>query len=305
MNNVKVGFVGTGAMGAGMVTNLCRKGARVSFYVRDTARGRETRERLAKEGGRAVTTLAELGRSASVIILCLPDSPSVEGVLAEEAGLVPALGPESIIVDCSTSHPDSTRRLASELGRKGIILLDGPLTGSRAQAESGTVSVLGAGPKDAFERVRPVLAGFAAKIFHLGGPGAGHAAKLMNNFFGQLALAGLCEAWPLIEEYGIEPGAFFDAVSASGGNSALFQGAFPRLLHRDFTLSFAQKLAAKDVRYFRDIVESAHAPAPMAEQLLAVHERATADGFGDQDVKALLLAYEKRAESGKSESPKL
>ncbi|MSU69770.1 MAG: NAD(P)-dependent oxidoreductase [Opitutaceae bacterium] len=291
----KIGFIGVGAMGAGMAANLCKKGFEVAFYSRDTVRGRESTARLAREGARPVADLPALGRRADVVILCLPDSPSVEGVLDDAAGLTASLPSGAIVVDCSTSYPESTRRLAAHLATRKLTLLEGPLTGSRAQAEAGTVSVLGAGPREAFVRARPVLEGFAARVFYLGGTGAGHTAKLINNFFGQLALAGLCEAWPLINAYGIEPQVLFDAISASGGNSALFQGAYPRLRQRDFSFNFAQRLAGKDVRYFKELAQAAQLPAPIAESLLAVHQRATAAGYGDQDFKALLLFYEEQA----------
>jgi 3-hydroxyisobutyrate dehydrogenase-like beta-hydroxyacid dehydrogenase len=295
----KIGLIGTGAMGAGMATNLCRKGFDVTFFARDTARGREATARLSKEGARHVTDLPSLGRAAAVIIVCLPDSPAVEGVLDPAAGLVSNLAHGSIVgsivVDCSTSHPASTRRLAAALAEKKITLLEAPLTGSRVQAEAGTVTVLGSGAREAFDQVRPILEGFAARIFYLGGSGAGHTAKLINNYFGQLALVGLCEAWPLIAAGGIDPQALFDAITVSGGNSALFQGAFPRLRARDFSFNFAQRLAAKDVRYFSEVAQSAHLPVPLAERLLTIQNQATAAGFGDQDVKTLLLYYEEQA----------
>jgi 3-hydroxyisobutyrate dehydrogenase-like beta-hydroxyacid dehydrogenase len=138
--------------------------------------------------------LAEIGRQAEVIILCVPDSSSVEDVLASGTGLVGELRPDAIIVDCSTSHPNATRCLASRLARKGVGLIDAPLTGSRAQAEDGTLNVLGGGAPETFERARPALRGFAARVFYLGPTGAGHTAKLINNFLGLLALTGLCEA---------------------------------------------------------------------------------------------------------------
>lgn len=286
----KVGFVGTGAMGGGLAASLCRQGYRVAFFAR--SENSERISQLAAAGAERAETLNALGRHCEIVVLCLPDSPAVESVLSEEAGLVPALPPGSIIVDCSTSHPDSTRRLAASLAIRHITLLDGPLTGSRAQADTGTVNILAAGPRAAFDVVRPVLEDLSARIFYLGESGAGHAAKLLNNFFGQLALAGLCETWMLLSAYEVDPSAFYDAISASGGNSATFQAVYGRLCERDFSLSFAQRLAGKDVRYLVEAAQSVNLPSPLASALLDIHQRATTAGFGDQDVKALLLFYE-------------
>ena len=287
-----IGFVGVGAMGAGMVANLRKNKFDVIFHARPSPRGREAAERLAALGARRMTGLRELGREAEVVILCLPDSPAVESVLAEGAGLTDGLRPGAIVVDCSSSHPESTRRLARALEGRSITLLDAPLTGSRAQAEAGTLNVLGAGKREAFERIRPVLQGFAGKVFYLGESGAGHAAKLINNYLFQLALAGLCECWPLLERYGLDRDSFLAAISVSGGNSAMFQGIYPRYLKRDFTLNFAQRLACKDVRYLAELTQVAHQPSPMAAALLAVHENAVAGGFGDGDITGLLRYYE-------------
>ena len=288
----RIGFVGIGAMGAGMAANLRKKDFPVTFLARESARGREAGTRLQQCGANAAANLSELARSSDIVILCLPDSRAVEAVLAADAGLVGHLAAGTLIVDCSTSHPESTQRLARDLARRNLVQLDGPLTGSRVQAEAGTVTVLGAGPKEAFERVRPVLEGFAGHVFHLGGSGAGHTAKLINNFLGQLVLAGLCEAWPLIEKYGVDPQALFDGISVSGGNSAAFQGFFPRLRQRDFALNFAQGLARKDIRYFNELEQSAYRKAPLAASLLAIHDRATSAGFGDKDITSLLEFYE-------------
>ncbi len=290
-----VAFVGVGAMGSGMVASLLRKGFAVTFLARDTTRGRVARDRLARAGAKPVSTLASLATAGEVVVLCLPDSPTVEAVLGDSAGLVANLPSGCIVIDCSTSHPDSTRRLSARLAPRGITLLDGPLTGSRVQAEAGALNVLGAGPAEAFDRARPVLEGFAARIFHLGESGAGHAAKLINNFLGQLALAGLCEAWTLLDRYKIDLRSFHDAISVSGGNSATFQGSFPRLRDRDFSLNFAQHLAGKDVGYLARLVHDAGGPAPLADCLAGLYQRSIAGGFGGQDVTGLLQFYESAA----------
>lgn len=291
----RIGFVGIGAMGAGMVTNLRKNGFPVTFYARDTAHGREAAARLERTGAQRATDLASMAKNSDAVILCLPDSPTVEAILSPDAGVVTNLATGGLVIDCTTSHPESTRKLAAQLAQRGLVLLDAPLTGSRVQAEAGTVSVLGAGPRDAFERARPIFEGFAGKIFHLGESGAGHATKLINNFFGQLALAGICETWPLLARYGIEPQAMFVAISASGGNSATFQAMFPKLQKRDFSLNFAQALARKDIRYLNELEHAAQAPAPVASALLAVHDRATKEGFGARDITSLLEFYEQLA----------
>lgn len=292
LTDPKIGFVGAGAMGTGMILHLRKNHFRVSFYCRATKRGTETAGQLSALGARQAADLSELAREADVVILCLPDSATVESILAPSAGLTSHLRAGSVVIDCSSSHPESTRRLSSALASRAITLLDAPLTGSRAQAQAGTLNVLGAGPRDSFDKVRPILQGFARRVFYLGESGAGHAAKLINNFLFQIAMAGLCECWPLLQKYNLNTDAFFEAISVSGGNSAMFQGTYPRFLTRDFSLNFAQRLACKDVRYLVELTKANGLPSPMADALLSLHERATADGFGDADITRILTFYE-------------
>jgi len=289
---LRAGFIGVGTMGQGMVMNLRRNGFAVMFLARETAGGRTARERLSQAGATPTGDPAELARASDVVILCLPDSPTVESILTGPDGLKRYLRAGSIVIDCSTSHPASTRRLAEELAVGGVTLLDGPLTGSRAQADAGTLNVLGAGPLAAFEKARPVMLGFAARVFHLGDTGSGHAAKLINNFLGLLALAGLCEVWPLLEGQGIDRRAFFDAISASGGNSATFQGAFPKLEARSFSRNFAQKLGEKDVRYLAQLVHAAGGQVHLADCLHEVFESSLAAGFGESDTSELVRYFD-------------
>lgn len=300
---VRVGLVGAGTMGAGMAVNLRRNGFSVTFLSRDTVRGRGVRERLVQAGAIPEPDPAHVAAASDVVVLCLPDSPAVESVLSESSGLVTNLRPGCIIVDCSTSHPDSTRKLSGLLASRQITLLDAPLTGSRAQAEAGTLTVLGAGPREAFERARPVLAGFSARIFHLGESGAGHAAKLVNNFLGQLALAGLCEVWPALSKYGVDLQGLYDAVSVSGGNSATFQGTFPRLRARDFAVNFSQRLAGKDMDYVARLVRAAGGHAPLSECLTGLYHASIANGYGDRDVTELLGYYESAVTDGLRTQP--
>lgn len=289
---MRTGFIGVGTMGTGMVLNLRKHGFPVTFLARETAGGRIARERLSQAGAIRAEDPGALCKASDVVILCLPDSPTVESILTGPNGLIHHLRAGSIVIDCSTSHPDSTRRLAAELAAHRVTLLDGALTGSRAQADAGKLNVLGAGPLAAFEKAKPVMLGFAARVFHLGGSGSGHAAKLINNFLGLLALAGLCEVWPLLDGQGIDRRAFFEAISVSGGNSATFQGVFPKLETRNFPRNFTQKLGEKDVRYLAQLVHAAGGRVHLADCLHKVFETSLAAGFAERDISELVRYFD-------------
>jgi len=276
-------------MGCGIVKNLRKAGIAVSFVVH---RNRDRVPELTNCGAVEVGDYAELAAESDVIMMTVPDSSVVEPLLTGADGIGPHLREGQIVVDMSTSYPTSTRTIAAALKPRGIAFLDAPLTGSRPQAESGTLNVICGGPKDAFEKLAPLFDAIGANVFHVGPVGSGHAIKLMNNFLGQLSVAGICEIMPFAQKYGVDLKAFFDVVSVSGGNSKVFQKLVPKLLARDSTIAFQQKFVHKDVRYVNYLARETGIPTPMAAALLAVHDMVAARGYGERDFSALLQFWE-------------
>jgi 3-hydroxyisobutyrate dehydrogenase-like beta-hydroxyacid dehydrogenase len=282
-------------MGCGIIKNL-RKAAVPVVFVVHRNRGRVTE--LEAAGAREVPDCRTLAAESDVVMLTLPDSSVVEPMLLGEGGLGPHLRSGQIVADMSTSYPPSTRRIAQALAGRGVALLDAPLTGSRPQAEAGTLTVIGAGDRKAFDAAKPLFEKFASRVFYAGGSGIGHTIKLINNFLGQAAVAALCEAFPLARKCGVDPQAIYDVVSVSGGDSRAFQSLMPRLMRRDFGVAFQQKFVQKDVRYVTELAREQRAPMPLAAALLAIHDAAAAAGFGEQDFSSLVKLWEAAAGGG-------
>ena len=287
--SLRVGYIGIGIMGSGIVKNLRKADIPVKFVVH---RNRERVPELLETGAEEAADYASLATGSDVIMMTLPDSSVVEPVLLDEGGIGPHLRESQIVVDLSTSYPPSTRKIAESLSPRGTILLDAPVTGSRPQAESGTLNVMCGGPKEAYDKVRPLFDAIAANVFHVGPVGAGHAIKLLNNFLGQLSIAAICEMLPFAHKYGVDLQAFFDVVSVSGGNSKAFQGLLPRLMKRDFGIAFQQKFVHKDLRYINNLTREQGIPTPLASALLAIHDMALAKGLGEKDFSTLLTFWE-------------
>ena len=296
--NQRIGFIGIGNMGAGIVKNLRKKEIEVSFTARENQRALAAAERLTGFGARRAVNYENLAEESDVVMLCLPDTPTVEHILLSGEGIGPSLREGQIIVDLSTSYPPSTRRLCAIFKDRGIDLLDAPLTGSKVQAEEGILNVMCGGSKEAFDVVKPVFEAFSAHVFHVGESGSGHAIKLINNYFGQASLMTLCEILPFAKKYGVSLQALYDVISVSGGNNATFQGMMPRLMKRDFSINFQQKLARKDVHYMNKLARETGTPTPMAAAVLSLHDMATARGYGDEDISAMLKFFEEFAGSG-------
>lgn len=209
-------------------------------------------------------------------------------MLLTDDGIGPHLRTGQIVVDMSTSYPSSTVKIAAQLKERGVDFLDAPLTGSRPEAEAGKLNVMCGGPRQAYEKVRPLFDAIAANVFHVGPSGSGHAIKLINNFLGQVSVAALSEVLPVAQKLGVDLQALRDVVSVSGGNSKAFQGMMRRVLEDDFSVAFRQKFVHKDVRYVNYLARENRVPSPLSSVLLSIHDMAAAKGYGEKDFSTLV-----------------
>ena len=206
----RVGFIGLGNMGGRMTRVLVDAGHEVVGYDPETSR-------VTAAGAQPADSPAAVTAEVEVVLLSLPDSPVVERVVRGQNGVLGAAREGQVVVDLSTANPKSTAVLHAELAAKGAELLDAGISGGAAAAEKGTLTLMTGGSEDALERVRPVLDAFSAKIFHMGGPGAGHVAKLLNNFLNGVSLAATAEVMVAAKKAGLELHTFLDVLNASSG----------------------------------------------------------------------------------------
>lgn len=286
-----IGFVGaTGLMGHGMARNLLAKGHTLRLVLRQR---REPAADLLAAGATESATLAELGRESAVVFLCVTGTPEVEAVLQGEAGLLAGARPGLLIVDCSTSEPASTNRLRALAAQAGAVLVDAPLARSPVQAEAGTLNVMVGAEPAVFAQLEPVLRCFAENVFHVGGPGAGHTIKLLNNFVAQAICNATAEALAVAARAGVEPKKLIEVISGGPVNCGLIQMMAPALDGRLDGLKFSLDNARKDVRYYGHLAEGLGMPAWIGQ---AVHQslvQACGLGFGDRFVPSLIEAQEK------------
>lgn len=287
----KVGFIGaSGLMGHGMAKNLLAKGHALAITAN---RNRDRLEDLIAAGAKLVATPADLARESDIVFICVTGSPQVEQVVAGPDGLLSAARIGLTIVDCSTSEPDSTAVLRDKAQQAGVAFVDGPLTRTPIEAEAGRLNVMVGADAATFGRIEPVMRAFAENIFHVGGPGAGHTVKLLNNFIAQAICTATAEAFAVGSRAGIDPARLVEVVSAGAVNSGLFQ-KMAGTLHGDLEgLKFELDNARKDVRYYTHLAEGLSVPTVVGE---AVHQSlvlASALGFGAKYVPSLVEAQEK------------
>ena len=255
-----VGFVGLGQMGAPMTTRLAEAGYQVQGYdvSEDAARSWAERSGVASPAA----TLAASAAGAAAIILMLPDSAVVRRVLA---ALLPGIAPGTVIVDMSSSEPLVTRELAAEAGRHGATLVDAPVSGGVAGAVSGRLTIMAGGAPGDVQRVRGLLDVLGARVVHVGGVGAGHAVKALNNLLSATHLLATSEAMAAAAEFGLDVPTVLGAINTSSGRSGSTENKWPNfIVPRTFDSGFSLRLMLKDVRIALGLAEAAGTPARLS-----------------------------------------
>ncbi len=285
-----IGFVGaSGLMGHGMAKHLLAKGHPLSLTVHRNA---ERVADLLAAGATHAATLAQLAAGSEIVFICVTGSPQVEAAVLGDAGLLAGAGPGLVIVDCSTSEPDSSARLRERCAAAGVNFVDAPLSRTPVEAEAGRLNVMVGAEPEVFARLQPVISAFAENIFHMGGPGAGHTIKLLNNFIAQAICTATAEAFAVGQRAGIDLHKLVELVSLGPVNCGLFQ-AMAKTLKGDLNgLLFELDNARKDVRYYTHLAEGLSIPSVMGE---AVHQSlaiASALGHGKKFVPSLVEAQE-------------
>src|SRR5260221_6974092 len=286
-----IGFIGaSGLMGHGIAKNLRAKGHGLALTVH---RNRERVADLLAAGATEAESPAALARSCDIVFVCVTGSPQVEAsVLGEHGLLAGATKAGLVIVDCSTSEPDSTTRLRELAAAKGVTFVDAPLARTPVEAELGKLNVMVGASDATFAQLEPVLRCFAENVIHVGAPGAGHTIKLLNNFIAQAICTATAEAFAVGQRAGVDLHKLVQLVSAAPVNSGLFQ-AMAKTLNGDMDgLKFELDYARKDVRYYTHLAESLSVPSIVGE---AVHQSlalASALGYGGKYVPSLVEAQE-------------
>ena len=273
MTNPKIGFIGIGLMGHGMAKNIVEKGHALTTIAH---RNRVPLVDLVSRGAVEAASVADLARQSDIIFLCLTSSVEVAATVAD---LKPGLSRGAVIVDCSTSEPTVTERLSQEMAEIGVDYADAPLSRTPKEAEAGTLDCMVGADQAVFDRIRPVIACWAAKIVHIGRVGDGHRMKLLNNFISLGYGALYAEALTLAQKVGIDV-ATFDSVIRGGRMDCGFYQTFMayaldgnREAHK-FTLSNA----AKDMRYVEAMANAAGVATPLSSAIKNSFASAVATG---------------------------
>jgi 3-hydroxyisobutyrate dehydrogenase len=276
MSTLRTGIVGVGQMGGRMATRVREAGDPIVAYDRDASR-------LAASGISSVGSVGELVSEVDVVLLSLPDSSIIEPVMLGAGGVLEHAHPGQVVIDLSTASPESTRRIHTALASRNVDFLDAGISGGAQAAEAGTLTIMVGGDALVLDRVRPILERFAAKIFHMGESGAGHIAKLLNNFLNGISLAATAEVMVAAKQSGLDLETFLDVVNASSGVNFATLNRFPHIIKGDYLEGgLTGRLMAKDIRLYLEHVARIGVPTFNGPACLAAFEVANALGYEDQ-----------------------
>jgi 3-hydroxyisobutyrate dehydrogenase len=270
-----LGFVGLGNMGTPMVRRLVEAGYTVRGFDTDPA----ARERIATP----VDELTAVAEGADAILLMLPSSDVVEHVLYK-GGLLEAARPGTVLVDMGSSRPHSTRTVAEWSASRGVPMVDAPVSGGVVGAEAGTLTVMAGGAAEDVARVRPPLERLGSKVSHVGGVGAGHALKALNNLMSATHLLVSSEALLAGREFGLDPAVMLEVVNGSSGRSGSTETKWPKfVLPGTFDSGFGLRLMLKDMHIAVDLARETGWPSVLGESAVELWAKAAEELPPDAD----------------------
>ena len=250
---MKLGYIGMGIMGSPMAINLLKAGHEVTVWNRT----KDKCNAAVEAGAKAADSPQAMAKSgAEVIFLNVTNTPDVEQVVFGAQGIATGAQPGLIVVDNSTINPQATQQFAARLAEQQVQWVDAPVSGGDIGAINGTLSIMVGGPRDAYEKVLPLLEVLGKSVTHLGDAGAGQACKACNQVAVFAALMGTCEAIALAQQLGLDPAKMIQVVSSGAGGSWQLENLGPKIAAEDFAPGFMIDLAQKDLGIVLEAAQS-------------------------------------------------
>jgi 3-hydroxyisobutyrate dehydrogenase len=285
----RIGFIGLGAMGLPMALHLVRAGHTVVGFDINADALRE----LQAGGGETAADAAAAADGATALVLMVATAPQADAVLATA---LPRLAQGALVILHSTVPPAYTTALGERLAASGHLFLDAPVSGGKAGAGAGKLTIMASGSEAAFTAADPLLNTYAGRVYRLGDrPGVGSSVKMVNQLLAGVHIVSACEAMALGTRAGADPATLFEVISNSAGASWMFKDRVPHILARDFTPASAVEIFVKDLGIVLDTGRDLRFPLPLAA---AAHQQflaAAAAGFGREDDSAVVRVYEQLA----------
>ncbi len=288
---MKIGLIGLGIMGKPMAKNILKAGYDLTVF----SSNKDTAAEMAAVGAKIAASVKEIGANCDVILTMLPDSPQVKSVMLGEGGVIESIKEGSTFIDMSSISPIASQEIARELAKKGVRMLDAPVSGGEPKAIDGTLSFMVGGDKEVFDEFKPLLETMGVSVVRCGDIGAGNTTKLANQVIVALNIAAVSEAFMLAEKAGVDPHLVFEAIKGGLAGSTVLNAKAPMIMAGNYKPGFKIDLHIKDLNNALETGHSVGAPLPLTASVMEMLQTLHADGCGQDDHSAIAKYYEKIA----------
>ncbi|MDP1509649.1 NAD(P)-dependent oxidoreductase [Paenibacillus sp. CMAA1739] len=283
-----IGFIGLGTMGAPMASNLLKQGFGVTVYNRTASRC----EPLVEQGARTASTPREAAEGQHLVITMVSDDQSIRDVYYGQNGVFAGLTAGMTVMDNSTISPELVKQLAAEADKLGCSFIDAPVTGSKPAAVDGTLVFMVGGHAEVIAAQSDVFDTLGKKVLHMGPNGSGAVAKLAHNTMVGINNLALAEGFAIAAKSGIPADSFLELVQlgSAGSKAADLKGR--KIIEHDFSNQFSLALMLKDLKLASSLTDSLSIPTPMLSIAKSLFQAGQTQGYGDEDLSAVVKTYE-------------
>ena len=288
--SLKAAVIGLGSMGLGMAQSIAKGGMAVSGFDLNPI----ALSALAKNGGIAAGSAKDAAMGSDILAVVVVNAAQTRDVLFGEHGVAAVMKRGGVIISCATMAPSNARQLASEAEALGLHYLDAPMSGGAAKAASGQLTFMASGTARAFELAKPALDLVAGKVYNLGdAAGAGASFKMVNQLLAGVHIAAACEAMTFAAKLGLDLGKVYEVITASAGNSWMFENRVPHILDGDYSPRSAISIFTKDLGIVSDMARQEKFPLQIASTALQMFLMTAAAGMdGDDDASVARMIAE-------------
>ena len=288
---MKVGFIGLGIMGKPMSKNLLKAGYELVVFDFNKDAVKEVTEC----GAVSAASGREVAEQCGVVITMVPNSPHVRAAVLGENGVADGAKPGTVLIDMSSIDPTESKAIGAELAKKGIDMLDAPVSGGEPKAIDGTLSVMVGGKKELFDKYYDMLMVMAGSVVYVGELGSGNVAKLANQIVVAVNIAAVSEALTFAKKAGTDPELVYQAIRGGLAGSTVMDAKAPMMLGRNFKPGFRIELHIKDLNNALNAAHAISSPVPLTGQLMEIMQGLKADGYEKEDHSSIVKYYEKIA----------
>ena len=285
---MKIGLIGLGIMGKPMAKNLLKAGYDLTVSDLNQA----SVDEIVAAGAKAATN-AEIGETCDVVLTMVPNSPQVKAVMLGEDGVAAHMKPGSVFIDMSSINPVASKEIAAELAKRGIEMLDAPVSGGEPKAIDGTLSFMVGGKQEVFDQYKDILGAMGTSVVRCGDVGAGNTTKLANQIIVACNIQALSEALTLAKMAGVDPELVFQAIRGGLAGSTVMNAKAPMMIEGNDKPGFKIDLHIKDLNNALDCAHTGGPLLPMNAAVQEIFQWLHNNGCGQDDHSSIIKYYKK------------